>query len=64
MAFAGNDHRLVANEAPPAIISVFLGDQLTGILEAIEAGDTPTDSRSGGLLGLGSDVLPHLPQHA
>lgn len=39
VASAGNDHRLGANEAPPAIISMFLGDELTGILEAIEAGE-------------------------
>jgi glutamine synthetase len=64
VAFAGNDHRLGANEAPPAIISVFLGDQLTDVLEQIEQSGTATSSKSGGLLGLGSDVLPHIPQHA
>ncbi|HEX2080533.1 MAG TPA: hypothetical protein VHG08_22710, partial [Longimicrobium sp.] len=64
VAHAGNDHRLGANEAPPAIISVFLGDQLTDVLEQIERAGTATESKKGGLLGLGSPVLPHLPQHA
>jgi glutamine synthetase len=64
VAFAGNDHRLGANEAPPAIISVFLGDQLTDIFEQIEAVGAAKSSKRGGLLGLGSPVLPHLPKHA
>ncbi|HEX6373227.1 MAG TPA: glutamine synthetase III [Longimicrobium sp.] len=64
VAHAGNDHRLGANEAPPAIISVFLGDQLTDVLEQIERAGTATESKQGGLLGLGAPVLPHLPQHA
>ncbi|HEV3049260.1 MAG TPA: glutamine synthetase III, partial [Longimicrobium sp.] len=64
VAHAGNDHRLGANEAPPAIISIFLGDQLTDVLEQIERAGTATESKQGGLLGLGSPVLPHLPQHA
>jgi len=64
VAFAGNDHRLGANEAPPAIISVFLGDQLTDVLEQIEKSGTATSSKSGGLLGLGTPVLPRIPQHA
>ncbi|HEY0016079.1 MAG TPA: glutamine synthetase III [Longimicrobium sp.] len=64
VAHAGNDHRLGANEAPPAIISVFLGDQLTDVLEQIERAGTATESKQGGLLGLGSPVLPNLPQHA
>ena len=42
IASAGNDHRLGANEAPPAIISVFLGDQLTRVLDAIDEGVLPT----------------------
>jgi glutamine synthetase len=64
VAFAGNDHRLGANEAPPAIISVFLGDQLTDIYEQIvEAGHART-SMQGGLMGLGVNVLPELPKHA
>jgi glutamine synthetase len=64
VAFAGNDHRLGANEAPPAIISVFLGEQLTDVFEQIEKSGTATSSKSGGLLGLGTPVLPHIPQHA
>lgn len=64
VAFAGNDHRLGANEAPPAIISVFLGDQLTDIFEQIEEVGEAKSSKRGGLLGLGSPVLPHLPKHA
>jgi len=64
VAHAGNDHRLGANEAPPAIISVFLGDQLGEIFEMIEKGESATKSRDGGLLGLGVPVLPHLPRHA
>ena len=57
VASAGNDHRLGANEAPPAVISVFLGDELTAVLDAIES-DSPyagTEKRS---LRLGVDVLP------
>ena len=53
VAYAGNDHRLGANEAPPAIISVFLGDQLTDIFEQIERAGTAKTSKQGGLLGLG-----------
>src|SRR4029434_1240312 len=64
VAFAGNDHRLGANEAPPAIISVFLGDQLTDVFEQLERSGNATESKSSGLLGLGSPVLPHIPQHA
>jgi len=64
VAFAGNDHRLGANEAPPAIISVFLGDQLTEIFEQIADAGPKRESRDGGLLGLGVKVLPDLPQHA
>ena len=64
VAFAGNDHRLGANEAPPAIISVFLGTQLSDVFDQIEASGTATSSKQGGLMGLGSPVLPHIPQHA
>jgi glutamine synthetase len=64
VAFAGNDHRLGANEAPPAIISIFLGDQLTDVFEQIEQKGMADSSREGGLLGLGVPSLPHLPQHA
>jgi glutamine synthetase len=64
VAFAGNDHRLGANEAPPAIISVFLGDQLTDVLEQLVESGSATSSKQSGLLGLGAQVLPTLPQHA
>lgn len=64
VAFAGNDHRLGANEAPPAIISVFLGDQLTDVFEQIEQKGMAESSKEGGLLGLGTPSLPSLPQHA
>ncbi|MBR2373385.1 MAG: glutamine synthetase III [Lentisphaeria bacterium] len=62
---AGNDHRLGANEAPPAIISIFLGEQLTGILEQLESG-TPAGGRSGkpGRMKIGVDTLPALPRDA
>ena len=60
----GNDHRLGANEAPPAILSVFLGDQLTDIFEQIADLGTASSSKQGGLLGLGVKVLPDLPKHA
>jgi glutamine synthetase len=64
IAFAGNDHRLGANEAPPSIISVFLGDQLTDIFEQIERAGSATESLTSGLLGLGVKTLPELPRHA
>jgi len=64
VAYAGNDHRLGANEAPPAIISVFLGDQLADVFEQVEKSGKAKSSKQGGLLGLGSPVLPHLPKHA
>lgn len=60
-AVPGNDHRLGANEAPPAIISIFLGDQLTDILEQIENGGA-TSSRQGGELKIGVTTLPALPK--
>jgi glutamine synthetase len=63
VAFSGNDHRLGANEAPPAIISIFLGDQLTDIFEQIEKGGA-TSSKAGGTLTVGVDTLPPLPKHA
>ncbi len=62
-ANAGNDHRLGANEAPPAIISIFLGEQLEDILEQIEKGGA-TSSKTAGLLSLGVDTLPSLPKDA
>ncbi|MCX7708575.1 MAG: glutamine synthetase III [Clostridia bacterium] len=60
-ATPGNDHRLGANEAPPAIISIFLGDQLTDILEQIEKGGA-TSSKQGGQLKVGVSTLPALPK--
>jgi glutamine synthetase len=64
IAFAGNDHRLGANEAPPAIISIFLGDQLTDIFEQIKASGSASSSKATGTLTLGVDTLPPLPLHA
>ena len=63
VAHAGNDHRLGANEAPPAIISSFIGEQLHDIIEQLVNGGAKS-SKQGGLLGLGTPVLPHLPKHA
>ncbi len=62
VANAGQDHRLGANEAPPAIISIFLGAELLKVFEAIEQGEAG-DSRPGSFLGLGTPVLPPLPMH-
>ena len=61
VATAGNDHRLGANEAPPAIISVFLGDELSAILDAIET-DTPYKGTEQKIMKLGVDVLPAFPR--
>jgi glutamine synthetase len=63
IASAGNDHRLGANEAPPAILSIFLGDMLTDIFEQIEKGGART-TKQGGLLDTGVIVLPKLPRDA
>lgn len=63
VASAGNDHRLGANEAPPAIISIFLGEQLEDVFKQLESGPATT-SKQGGLMGLGVPTLPHLPRHA
>ena len=57
VATAGNDHRLGANEAPPAVISIFLGDELTAVLDAIET-DTPYSVTEKTVLKLGVHVLP------
>jgi glutamine synthetase len=57
VATAGNDHRLGANEAPPAVISIFLGDELNAVLEAIET-DTPYKGAEKTQMKLGVDVLP------
>ena len=62
-ANAGNDHRLGANEAPPAIISIFLGDQLEDVLEQIEKGPA-TSSKSSSELTIGVNTLPNLPKDA
>src|SRR5205085_1350748 len=63
IASAGNDHRLGANEAPPAILSIFLGDMLTDIFEQIEKSRAKT-TKSGGELDTGVMVLPKLPRDA
>ncbi len=63
VASAANDHRLGANEAPPAIISIFLGDQLNDIIEQIEKGGAKS-TKQGGLFETGVSVLPKLPKDA
>ena len=62
IASPGQDHRLGANEAPPAIISIFLGAELTRVFGAIERGET-SETREQSFLGLGTPVLPRLPKH-
>ena len=63
VAGAGNDHRLGANEAPPAVISMYLGDQLSEVIDQLEKGEHKS-SRHGGMLRIGVDTLPPLPQDA
>jgi glutamine synthetase len=63
IADAGNDHRLGANEAPPAIMSVFLGSQLVDVMEQLEQG-AASKSKKGGSLDLGVSTLPALPRDA
>ena len=63
VASAANDHRLGANEAPPAIISIFLGEQLADVFEQIAKGGA-TSSKVKGKLEIGVDTLPHLPKDA
>ncbi len=63
VASAANDHRLGANEAPPAIISIFLGEQLADVFEQIAQGGA-TSSRERGTLTVGVDTLPPLPKDA
>ncbi len=63
IASAANDHRLGANEAPPAIISVFLGTMLSDILAQVEAGQ-PKRTLRGGTIDLGARTLPQLPRHS
>jgi glutamine synthetase len=62
IASPGQDHRLGANEAPPAIISIFLGAELEKVFAAIESGKAQ-QSKPGSFLGLGTPVLPPLPLH-
>ncbi len=62
VANIGQDHRLGANEAPPAIISIFLGGELDKVFEAIESGEGDPNT-PGSFLGLGTPVLPALPMH-
>jgi glutamine synthetase len=59
----GNDHRLGANEAPPAILSVYLGDQLADVVSQLEKGSA-SSSKSGGVMELGVSILPALPKDA
>ncbi len=61
VATPGNDHRLGANEAPPAIVSIFLGDQLTDIFEQLADGSAKS-SKKGGEIKLGVSTLPQLPK--
>jgi len=63
IADAGNDHRLGANEAPPAIMSIFLGSQLEDVIQQIEQG-AASSSKNGGHLNLGVSSLPDLPRDA
>ncbi len=63
IASAANDHRLGANEAPPAIISIFLGDMLMDILSQVEKG-LPKRTLRGGILDLGARTLPQIPRHS
>jgi len=60
-ASAGNDHRLGAHEAPPAVVSMFLGDELNAILDSIK-NDTPYNAREKELLKVGVHVLPRFPR--
>jgi glutamine synthetase len=63
IADAGNDHRLGANEAPPAIMSIFLGSQLVDVIRQLESGPA-SESKDGGSLDLGVSSLPALPRDA
>ena len=63
IASAGNDHRLGANEAPPAIISVYLGEMLNDILDQLDRGD-PRSTKQGGQLDLGAHTLPQIRRHS
>ncbi len=63
VASAGNDHRLGANEAPPAVISIYLGDQLADVIAQLEKG-APKSSKHAGTMKIGVDTLPALPKDA
>ena len=63
IAGAGNDHRLGANEAPPAIMSIYLGEMLTDILDQLQSGKTRS-TKHGGTMDLGAQTLPQLPRHS
>jgi glutamine synthetase len=63
VASAHNDHRLGANEAPPAIISIFLGEQLQDVMDQLEKGEAKSTIQ-GGHMEVGVSVLPRLPRHA
>jgi len=63
IASAANDHRLGAHEAPPAIISIYLGEMLTDVIEQLEQG-APGRTLKGGALDLGARTLPQLPRHS
>ena len=63
VAGAGNDHRLGANEAPPAVLSIYVGDQLAEVLDVI-AGTTGATHKSAGALRVGVDTLPVIPKDA
>ncbi len=63
VASAGNDHRLGANEAPPAVISIYLGDQLADVISQLEKGE-PKRSKHAGMMKIGVDTLPALPKDA
>ncbi len=64
VASAANDHRLGANEAPPAIISIFLGEQLQDVMNQLAEQGTARSSKQGGHMEIGVSVLPKLPKHA
>ena len=64
VAHAGNDHRLGANEAPPAIISIFLGEQLANVFDQIKKSGSAATSIQQGMMTVGVDTLPPLPKDA
>ncbi len=63
VASAGNDHRLGANEAPPAIMSIYLGDKLTQIIESLVSGKKEVKGNHGLPIEIGVSLLPNLPRH-